>query len=251
MQALAREMNLSESTFVLRAERGGTARVRIFTPFVELPFAGHPVLGTAFVLAGPLQTDSITLETEKGDIQVRIEREGARPVMGWMQAPLPTWTVCSETAAILLGLRVAQSRLPITEYDVGVRHVFVALDTPEQVHALEPDFGALAKLGHLGIAAFAWDDEKVTLRVFVPGAGVNEDPATGSAVACLAIHLVRHGCYKSGDTITIHQGERMQRPATLYARTLLTNDSVSEVSVGGSAVIVGRGEIHVPGHRVP
>ncbi len=247
MQALAREMNLSESAFVLPPENGGTARVRIFTPTAELPFAGHPVLGTAFVLAAPLQTDSITLETGKGPINVRLEREGARHVMGWMQAPLPTWRECSESAAILLGLGVAQSRLPITEYNVGVRHVFVALDTPEQIHALKPDFGALAKLGHVGVAAFAWDDEKVTLRVFVPGSGINEDPATGSAVACLAVHLVRNGCYKSGDIITIHQGERMLRPSTLYARAVIANEIVSEVFVGGSAVVVGRGEVHIPG----
>jgi len=246
MQILAREMNLSESSFVLHAEQGGTAKVRIFTPTAELPFAGHPVLGTAFVLAAPLQANTVTLETGKGNVPVRIEREGARPVMGWMQAPLPTWGVASESAAILLGLGVAQSRLPVTLYDIGVRHVFIALDTPEQVHALKPDFNSLAKLGHVGFAPFAWDDDKVTLRVFIPGAGVNEDPATGSAAACLAVHLVQNGCYKSGDIITIHQGQRMGRPSTLYARAVVANDTVSEVSVGGSCVIVGRGEIHVP-----
>ncbi len=245
MQAIAREMNLSEAVFVLPAQQGGTAKIRIFTPKVELPFAGHPVLGAAFVLAAPLQTDVITLETGRGNVVVTLEREGPRPVMGWMQPPLPTFRDFPEMESMFLGLGVTHSRLPILIYDIGVRHVFVALDTHEQVHALKPDFAALSRLGHVGVGAFAWDAEKVTLRLFIPGAGVNEDPATGSAAACLAVHLVKHGCYKSGTLVTIHQGERMGRPSVIYARATVDDDKVSAVTVGGSAVTVGRGELRV------
>src|SRR5205809_8005340 len=91
MQRLARELNLSESVFVLPAESGGHARIRIFTPGVELPFAGHPTLGTAFVLAQPLQLDEIRLETQMGIVPVALERDGPRIVFGRMQQPVPTW----------------------------------------------------------------------------------------------------------------------------------------------------------------
>src|SRR5881227_1156645 len=90
MQALAREINFSESTFVLPAESGGHARIRIFTPLAEIPFGGHPTLGTAFVLAGPLQTPELRLETGRGIVSVRLEREEGRLVFGRMEQPIPS-----------------------------------------------------------------------------------------------------------------------------------------------------------------
>src|SRR6266487_5692987 len=91
MQQLAKEMSFSETVFVLPAEQGGNARIRIFTPVAELPFAGHPVLGTAFVLGGPLQLGELRLETGSGIVPVTLEREGARIVFGWMRQPVPEW----------------------------------------------------------------------------------------------------------------------------------------------------------------
>src|SRR5438876_8012443 len=91
MQRLARELNFSETVFVLPPEKGGHARIRIFTPALELPFAGHPVLGSAFVLGAPLQLAEILLETGSGVVPVTLEREGARIVFGWMQQPIPKW----------------------------------------------------------------------------------------------------------------------------------------------------------------
>ena len=101
MQRLARELNLSESVFVLPAEAGGHARIRIFTPGVELPFAGHPTLGTAFVLAQPLQLEVIRLETGMGIVPVALEREGARIVFGRMEQPLPAWEPFADEEALL------------------------------------------------------------------------------------------------------------------------------------------------------
>src|SRR5206468_9625000 len=101
MQGLARELNLSESVFVLPAESGGHARIRIFTPGVELPFAGHPTLGTAFVLAQPLQLDVIRLETGMGIVPVALEREGDRIVFGRMEQPLPAWEPFADEEALL------------------------------------------------------------------------------------------------------------------------------------------------------
>src|SRR3954470_18167715 len=109
---LAREMNFSETVFVYRAEAGGHARIRIFTPGRELPFAGHPVLGSAFVLGAPLQLTEIRLETEAGVIPITLEREGARIVFGRMQQPVPNWKLFERAEELqdLLGLR---SQLPV------------------------------------------------------------------------------------------------------------------------------------------
>jgi trans-2,3-dihydro-3-hydroxyanthranilate isomerase len=98
MQAIAREMNFSETVFVLPPAGDGHVRIRIFTPAAELPFAGHPILGSAFVLAGPLQLIEIRLETGLGVVPVRVEREGARIAFGWMVQPVPTWKPYADEA---------------------------------------------------------------------------------------------------------------------------------------------------------
>src|SRR6266576_7060785 len=130
MRKLAREMNFSETVFVVPPETGGHARIRIFTPTTELPFAGHPVLGSAFVLGAPLQLDVIRLETEAGVIPVALEREGARIVFGWMQQPIPNWKPFEQAEALqeLLGVR---SQLPVEEYDLGPDHVFLELGSED------------------------------------------------------------------------------------------------------------------------
>src|SRR6266540_3326039 len=116
-QPLAREMKFSETVFTLPPESGGHARIRIFTPNTELPFAGHPTLGSAFVLAGPLQLDEIRLETGAGVVPVRLEREGARIVFGRMQQPLPTVEAYDQEAELLAALGIEGSELPVEVYD--------------------------------------------------------------------------------------------------------------------------------------
>ena len=113
LQPLARELNLSETVYVYRGEQGGHAKIRIFTPTTEVPFAGHPTLGTAFVLGGPLQLEEIRLETGAGVIPVRLEREGARITFGWMTQPVPTVTEYEAADELLAALRVDGSALPI------------------------------------------------------------------------------------------------------------------------------------------
>src|SRR5438445_12739459 len=112
LQPLAREMNFSETVFVLPKEGDGHVRIRIFTPAAELPFAGHPILGTAFVLSGPLQLEEIRLETGAGVVPVRLEREGARIVFGRMSQPVPTWEPFPDEAELLAALGVERSGLP-------------------------------------------------------------------------------------------------------------------------------------------
>src|SRR5437660_4933821 len=122
MQKLAHEMNFSETVFVLPPEQGGHARIRIFTPVAELPFAGHPVLGSAFVLGMPLQLGEIRLETGAGVIPVTLERDGARIVFGRMTQPTPVWEACAFEAELLAALGVERSLLPVEVYDNGARH---------------------------------------------------------------------------------------------------------------------------------
>ncbi len=244
MQRLARELNFSETVFVLPAESGGHVRIRIFTPATELPFAGHPVLGSAFVLGGPLQLVEIRLETGSGIVPVTLEREGARIVLGRMQQPIPEFEPFAEAEGLqeLLGVR---SQLPIELYHLGPKHVYLELSSEDEVAALAPDFAALARLTHAGVNCFAGSGKRWKTRMFAPADGVPEDPATGSAAGPLAIHLARHGRIAFGDEIEISQGEELRRPSKLYARVEGSAEEIARVEVGGSAVIVARGEFRI------
>jgi len=245
LQALAREMNFSETVFVYPSEIAH-ARIRIFTPGVELPFAGHPTLGSAFVLAGPLQLDEITLETGSGIVPVRLEREGARIVFGRMEQPIPTIELFDDTARLFAALGVVGSELPVEVYDNGMRNLYVTLATKEEVAGLKPDLAMLADLGEvLGINTIAGSGSSWKTRMFVPSGGIAEDPATGSAAGPLALHLARHGRIGFGDEIEITQGVEINRPSKLYARVEGNVERVERVEVGGSAVVVARGEFQL------
>jgi len=246
MQALAREVNFSESTFVFPPEDEGHARIRIFTPLVELPFAGHPTLGTAFVLAGPLQTPELRLETARGIVPVRLEREENRLVFGRMEQPIPSIHAYEKEGELLAALGVEASELPVELYDNGMRHVYVALRSEEEVAGLRPDLARLELPPDLGINCFAGSGTRWKTRMFAPGAGVAEDPATGSAAGPLALHLARHGRIAFGDEIEISQGAEIGRPSTLFSRADGSADAVERVEVGGSAVTVARGEFRLP-----
>src|SRR6185437_4709785 len=143
LQQLARETNLSETTFVYPAEADGHVRMRIFTPATELPFAGHPTLGTAFALAGPLQLIEIRIETGSGTIPVLLEREGARISFGRMQQPAPAIEPFAHVEPLCAALGGVEPVLPVELYDNGVPHVLVALGSADEVAALQPDLGAI------------------------------------------------------------------------------------------------------------
>ena len=246
LQPLAREMNFSETVFVLPKEADGHVRIRIFTPGSELPFAGHPILGTAFVLAAPLQLEQIGLETGVGVVSVRLERDGNRIVFGRMAQPVPTWAPYAGEAELLAALGVG-SELPVDVYDNGLRFVYVCLGSREAVAALRPDFARLVELPDLlGTNCFAGEGSEWKTRMFAPAGGVAEDPATGSAAGPLAVHLARHGRIGFGEEIRISQGAEVGRPSTLYARADGSAERVEHVEVGGSAVIVARGEFRLP-----
>jgi len=247
MLALARETNLSESAFVLRpSNTEADAALRIFTPTMELPFAGHPTLGTAFVLAARSGHAIIELETGRGLVTVRLSEEPGRPNFGWMTQPLPRIESYREVAALLAALGVSGSKLPVELYDNGPHYVYVELDTPEAVAALRPDLSRLADLGSTAFSVFARKGPGWKCRVFAPGEGIPEDPATGAAAGPLAVHLARHGRIPFGAEIAIEQGIEIGRPSTLYARARGGPDRLDSVEVGGHAVIVGRGTFRLP-----
>jgi len=243
MQMLAREMHFSESTFVLPPEDDGDIRMRIFTPTRELPFAGHPTLGTAFVVAGPLQKAVLKVETARGTVPVALEREGARIVSGRMEQPIPAIEPFADTTPLFAALGVPGSLLPVERYDNGTPHVYVMVETEAEIAALAPDVAALGRLlGPTGVSVFSVDGVRVKSRMFGPGLGVAEDPATGSAAGPLAAHLARHGLIAWGDEITISQGAEILRPSTLYARAEADETGIVRVEVAGSAAVVARGE---------
>ena len=246
LQPLAREINFSETVFVYPADGEADARIRIFTPGVEVPFAGHPTLGTAFVLAAPLQLEVIRLQTGQGVVPVRLEREGARIVFGRMEQPVPTIQPYPDEAALLAALGVRRSELPVDVYDNGLHHVFVTLGSEEEVAALRPDLARLADVDEvLGVNTIAGSGSRWKTRMFIPSGGIAEDPATGSAAGPLALHLARHGRIAFGDEIEITQGVEINRPSKLYARVEGDADKVERVEVGGSAVVVARGEFRL------
>jgi trans-2,3-dihydro-3-hydroxyanthranilate isomerase len=243
MQALARETNFSETVFVLPPSTpDADVRLRIFTPAVELPFAGHPTLGAAFVLGGPLSKIVIRLETGAGVIPVELERDGPRIVFGRMEQPVPHIEPVADPAPIFAALGVAGSGLPVERYDLGPGHVYIELETPEEVAGLQPDIAALARATPDGVNCFARDGHRWKTRMFAPNHGVDEDPATGSAAGPLAVHLARHGRIAFGEQIEIGQGAEINRPSTLYAEAHGGADEIQRVVVGGCAVTVARGQ---------
>jgi trans-2,3-dihydro-3-hydroxyanthranilate isomerase len=162
-----------------------------------------------------------------------------------MAQPIPTWGTFERSGELLAALGVVRSQLPIEVYVNGPRHVYVALADERVVAGLRPDLGALADLGQLGVSCFATSGSSVRTRMFGPALGVPEDPATGSAAGPLALHLARHGRIGFGQRIEISQGAEIGRPSTLYAAVSGSAERVQRIAVGGSAVIVARGEFRL------
>lgn len=261
MQQLAREMNLSESAFVFLPDTlVSYLRLRIFTPTQELPFAGHPTLGTAFVLAEerPALGNVICLSTQRWASTIELSPAGAGPRFGWMTQPLPLIRPYEHSERLLAALGIERATLPIEVYDNGPHYVLVELGDPAALGRLRPDMGELAALGSIAVtvtarlaatsgpAAEAGDGGRWKTRVFAPGEGIAEDPGTGAAAGPTALHLARHGRIAFGDTIVIEQGVEVGRPSTLHARVFGSAEQLERVEVGGHAVVIGRGEITLP-----
>jgi trans-2,3-dihydro-3-hydroxyanthranilate isomerase len=244
MQRIAREMNLSETTFVLPARQGGDAHIRIFTPVNELPFAGHPLLGTAVALGETLKRDRLRLETAMGTVPVELgDDDGAVTVR--MHQPHPVWEPYEHAEELLDALGVTASTGAVEAYRNGPRHVFVGLESVAALSALRPDHRALSRFPDMAANCFAGEGRHWRTRMFSPAYGVVEDAATGSAAGPLAIHLARHGLAAYRQHLEILQGVEMGRPSLMLATAEGDGEHITSVHVGGHGVPVGRGTLYV------
>jgi trans-2,3-dihydro-3-hydroxyanthranilate isomerase len=245
MQKATREMNFSETVFFLPPDNPdkADAHVRIFTPGRELAFAGHPTLGSAWVLAEILGKDTVTLQLGVGLVPVSLDLDAGsgEVTFGRMSQPIPRLGAHDRIPELLAALGVQPYGLPVEVYDNGTPHAYVEVASESALAAIAPDMQALAQLG-IGTGVFAEADGHWAYRNFVPHFGVPEDPATGSAAGPLAVHLARHGRIAFGEEIEIRQGAQVKRPSVLYARAEGTLEKVERVLVGGRSVLVASGE---------
>ncbi len=266
MQTLTREMNYSESTFVLPAEAPGTdVRMRIFTPGAELPMAGHPTIGTTFALAHlgviPEGRDRWVFGLGVGPTPVELTWKVGALDFAWMDQRPPDYREPVSRADVIRATGIDPSAieatgLPIEEISCGVPFTFVPVQTRAAVDAAEPDLAVMRRLksafpgDHVGVFVFTTEavEAGVTAysRMFAPGSGIAEDPATGGASGPLGCYLVKHGLVQRDhmqDMVSL-QGVKMGRPSRIHIRiTENANGAITRVQVGGKAVRVGEGTI--------
>ena len=264
MQALAREMNFSESTFIFPSETAGTdVCMRIFTPAKEMPMAGHPTIGSTFALAhsGVIRpgVPRFVFGQGVGPIPVDLEWEGETLQFAWMTQLNPAFGPRLEAreavaAAMGLGATDLAPELPVQQVSCGVPFLIVPVRSREAVDQATSDALAFRRLAaSTGIDSpiflFAMSPpgspDTVYSRMFAPEFGITEDPATGSASGPLGCYLVRHRLV-SGDAalrIISLQGVAMGRPSRIHVSVASCSDEIVEVKVGGHAVLVGRGEL--------
>jgi trans-2,3-dihydro-3-hydroxyanthranilate isomerase len=267
MQAIAREMNFSESTFILPKERDDTdVRMRIFTPGVELPMAGHPTVGSTFALAhlGTIAAprESFVFGLGVGPTKVGLIWQDRDLAFAWMDQRPPEVrrpAIAPDEVIRAVGVDANAHRetgLPIEEISCGVPYLLVPLETRAAVDAAAPDMGALFRLrsafpnDHIGVLVFTTEatEPGVTAysRMFGPGLGVPEDPATGSAAGPLGCYLAAHNLVSGSalQEIVNWQGVAMGRPSRIHiAIGRHADGTISRVQVGGKAVLVAEGEL--------
>ena len=268
MQAIAKEMNFAETTFVLPADGGGVdMRVRIFTPAEELPMAGHPTVGTTFALAragivGPERT-SLTLGLGVGPTPVSLVWRGDELRFVWMTQLRPTFgEPIADSAGAAAALRlpaasVAGSGLPVQVVSCGVRFLLVPLATRQAVDSAEFDaaaydrFRRAAAIDELPVFLFTpepgADNATVYSRMFAAGFGITEDPATGGASGPVGCYLVKNNVVtaeKAGAMLSV-QGVRMGRPSYIHIAVGVEHGEITSVRVGGESVVAGEGTLYV------
>jgi trans-2,3-dihydro-3-hydroxyanthranilate isomerase len=237
MQAIAKELNLPETVFVVPAEQGGDHRLRIFTPARELPFAGHPTVGTGFVLAAGKDRD-LRLEETVGTLAVTV-RSGFTE----MEQPLPTFIPARATRpeiASMLSLDEADLH-PTLDIEIGSsgnEFMFVPVRSMDAVRRAAPR--GLIDAAFIFATETLSRESTVHGRMYAPWQGVAEDPATGSACGPLGVYLVQHGL-SDGARIVVEQGYEMGRPSLLYVRVGGTAARATSLHVGGNVVTVGGG----------
>ena len=267
MQRIANEMNFSETTFVLPAEGPGDVRMRIFTPGVELPMAGHPTIGTTFALAreGVIAPgrDEFVFELGVGPIPVSLEWGSEGLAFAWMTQLLPAFgTEIADRAAFAkaVGLQTSDFEdLPIEGVSCGVEFLFVPLKSRAAVDRASVERHALERIyeqhrsPNLAVFLFTTDrtgatgDETIYSRMLAPQFGIAEDPATGGASGPLGSYLLYHGMVDAATATAMVslQGAAMQRPSRIHISIESHDDTISRVRVGGTSVLVAEGTLRV------
>ena len=257
MQALAREMNLSETTFVLpgdaAAERERGIRVRIFTVQKELPFAGHPTLGTAFALRGSTGVGEVALELNVGKVPVRFEEKPGQPVFGEMTQKDPEFALIHDRETVVRATSLRDGdidpSLPIQTVSTGLTFTIVPLRGLDVMGRLQVDLASSTEyLQQSGGGNFFYfvtretvdPDARLHARMLMYG---GEDPATGSAAGCSAAWMVAHGVAQPDEQVLIEQGVEMLRPSRIFVRASHRDNRVVNVRVGGNVVEVLRGQV--------
>jgi trans-2,3-dihydro-3-hydroxyanthranilate isomerase len=257
MQALAREMNLSETTFVLprdpAIERERGVRVRIFTVQEELPFAGHPTLGTAFALRGLAGAGEVALELNVGKVPVRFEEKAGEPAFGEMTQVDPKFGMIHDRETVVRATSLRDGdidpSLPIQTISTGLTFTIVPLRGLDVIRRLQVNLATSKEyLQQSGGGNFFYF---VTREAVDPAARLHarmlfyggEDPATGSAAGCATAWMVAHGVAQPDERVLIEQGIEMLRPSRIFVRAARLDNRVVNVRVGGNAVDVLRGEV--------
>lgn len=257
MQLIAKEMNLSETTFILprdpATERERGIRVRIFTVQEELPFAGHPTLGTAFALRGQSGAKRVVLELNAGKVPVEFEDIPGESLFGEMTQLDPTFGIRHEREAVAsatgLSVNDFDDSLPIETVSTGVPFTVTPLKSLAFIRdSLKIDQSRAAEYLAKTASKFFYFVTRETVdrearlharMLFYNG----EDPATGSAAGCSAAWMVRHGVAKSDERVLIEQGVEMNRPSRIFVRASLSDNRVVNVRVGGHSIEIMRGEV--------
>jgi trans-2,3-dihydro-3-hydroxyanthranilate isomerase len=256
MLSLAKEMNLSETTFILprdaETEREHGVRVRIFTVQEELPFAGHPTLGTAFALRGQTRATQVALQLNVGTVPVHFEDSEGAPTFGEMTQIDPTFGIQHEREAVAraTGLRPQDfdESLPIQTVSTGVAFTVTPIKSLAIMQNLQVDLNRAAEYLAKNAGKFFYFVTRETVdrdarlharMLFYNG----EDPATGSAAGCTAAWMVAHGVAKADQRVLIEQGIEMKRPSRIFVQASRSDNRVVNVRVGGNSVEIMRGEV--------
>ncbi len=252
MQSIAREMNFSETTYILSDKKiGGGYDVRIFTPLREVPFAGHPVLGTAFIIMKKIEKNDreVRLNLKVGQIPVKVDQNGVL----WMRQIEPTFgeKIEPDLMAEVLGLKKGDllHEYPVQEVSTGIPFIITplkSLSALKRSHLVKEKFYELVKeLRAKAILIFSREtyerENDLSVRVFADYYGVPEDPATGSANGCLAGYLVKYEYFgKQEIDLRVEQGYELGRPSLLYLKAMKRGESI-EVNVGGKVMMIAEG----------
>jgi trans-2,3-dihydro-3-hydroxyanthranilate isomerase len=257
-QRFAKEMNYSETTFILSDEkRDGGYDVRIFTPEEELPFAGHPTLGTAYIIQREIikkPVDQVILNLNVGPIPVNFSYSDGDTDIMWMKQNAPTFgsTLTREQIGPVLGLETddIDSHYPIEEVSTGVFSLIVPVNTLSVLKKISVDknryYSLIEDIQAKGILVFCPETRKpendLSVRFFADYYGVPEDPATGAANGCLAGYLIKNNYFNKNEIdIKVEQGYEINRKSLLYIKSSGVGDKI-EISVGGRVKMIARGE---------